>query len=88
MDGRAGGARAEMEDVSQLILIELLHHTPEPSNYLVVGIVRSLIGCVGLPILEIDEGDSIEDHLQLVWLKNLHQIAWDDPFETFPDSLD
>lgn len=79
MDGGSRRSSAEMQDVGQLVLVEFLHHRPEPLDDLVSRCVGLLVDGVSPPVIEVNEGDAVEDHLQLVGLENLEQALGDNP---------
>lgn len=62
-----------MQNFPQLLLVEVIHDLPEPLDYLVVAIVGFLIFRILKPVVDIDEGHSVQDHFELIWLEYLQQ---------------
>jgi hypothetical protein len=88
VDRRAGGAGAELEEVGELILIEGFDDAPEPLDDLVVGVVLSLVIGVGVPVLIVDVGHSVDKHFQLVWFENSQHVHGDDLVESLAEVAD
>lgn len=63
MDGCSRRSSAKLEQPGQLFLVKGLHDFPEPFDDLMVGVVLALVVGVELPILDIDVGHSIQQHL-------------------------
>lgn len=75
---RPGGGSTEVQDPPKLLLLELLHNLPKPLDDLMFAIIRFLILRIIVPVLQIDEGDPIEDHLQLVGLEYREPVVRED----------
>ena len=71
LDRRTTGCRTEVQHPAKFFLIEPIHNFPEPPYTLMRIRVWLLILCMIMPVLNIDEGDSIDQHFQLEWLKYL-----------------
>ena len=71
-----GGPRwscAEMQDVGELVLVKFFHNWPEPLNNLVILRIRLLVYCMNSPVIQINKRDSVENHFDLVRLKDFQE---------------
>lgn len=53
-----------------------------------IGSVDAFVFGVHSPVLDVDVGDSVEQHFHLEGLKDLEQLLWDDFEESFADEVD
>lgn len=88
MDGSAGRPSAKLEKISELLLIESVHNLPKPLNYLVSFIVLSLVISIQLPILNINVGNSINEHFDFKRLKDSDEIFRYDFIQSFSYAVD
>jgi hypothetical protein len=59
-----------MQQLTQFFLIELPDGLPEPLNNLIILIIGSLILSIFLPVIHINKGHSVQDHLQLIGIEH------------------
>ena len=53
-----------------------------------VGAVLALVVGVELPVLDVDVGHAVEQHLQLVGLEDSDELFGDDAVESLPDEVE
>jgi hypothetical protein len=71
-----------------LFLGEEVEGFPEPADDLVFLLVFSLVVGVESPVLDIDVGHSVEQHLHLVGQEDFEQLLWDDFVEALAQVVD
>lgn len=77
-----------MEKSGELGLVEIVHVAPEPVNYLVVFVIGSFVFSICLPVIEVDEGHPVHDHLQFMGFEDYQQFFRDDSLDSFLQSSD
>lgn len=65
-----------MQKIAELFLGHFLDCVPEPFNDLMVLIICSFIFRIQLPVLDIDKGNTIKNHLELVRFEDRQERLW------------